>query len=132
MKISELPKEYKELAKKRIIEDKSLNNNYGDLFKLFKWVDTEEGNDFWEDCHRAESEEELPRLLTLPKSTQVGGSHYKDMNIQPIDFILGNDLGFVEGNIIKYVCRYKDKGGKKDIEKIIHYCDLLISQMEEE
>ena len=67
-----------------------------------------------------------------PKDTQVGGDHYKKMNIQPIDFILANDLGFCEGNIIKYICRYKEKGGLKDIEKIKHYCDILIEQINKE
>jgi hypothetical protein len=58
--------------------------------------------------------------------TQVGGSHYKDFAIQPIDFVIGNKLGFCEGNIIKYVCRHKKKGGLEDLLKARHYLDLLI------
>lgn len=58
--------------------------------------------------------------------TQVGGSHYKNMCIQPIEFIERNDLGFCVGNIIKYVCRYKDKNGIEDLEKARHYIDILI------
>lgn len=58
--------------------------------------------------------------------TQVGGSHYKDMVIQPIEFIMQNGLGFCEGNIIKYVCRYKSKDGLKDLQKAKQYIDFLI------
>lgn len=57
---------------------------------------------------------------------EVGGNHYKEFRIQPIEFIEGNDLGFSVGNIIKYVCRYKHKNGKEDLLKARHYIDLLI------
>ena len=57
---------------------------------------------------------------------QIGGDHYKKFKIQPIEFILANNLGFAEGCIIKYICRYKFKGGKEDLEKIKHYVDILI------
>ena len=57
---------------------------------------------------------------------QEGGSHYKDFKIQPIEFISKNDLGFIVGNVIKYVCRYKNKNGKEDILKAIHYLEMLI------
>lgn len=64
------------------------------------------------------------------KNTQVGGNHYKDMKIQPIEFTLQNNLGFCEGNIIKYVSRYKNKNGVEDLKKARHYIDLLIEQVE--
>ena len=57
---------------------------------------------------------------------QVGGTHYKDLNIQPIEYILQNDLGYCEGNVIKYVSRWKNKGGVDDLRKAIHYLELLI------
>jgi hypothetical protein len=57
---------------------------------------------------------------------QVGGSHYADMTIQPIEFITANGLDFLQGNIIKYVCRHKNKNGADDIKKAIHYCELLL------
>ncbi len=57
---------------------------------------------------------------------QVGGSHYKKYNIQPVEFIIKNNIGFCEGNIIKYVLRFKDKGGIADLEKAKHYIELLI------
>lgn len=64
--------------------------------------------------------------LTDPFKQQVGGDHYKSMAIQPVEFILANDLGFCEGNAIKYLCRYRQKGGVQDLEKARHYVDLLI------
>jgi hypothetical protein len=57
---------------------------------------------------------------------QVGGSHYKNYKIQPVEFIIKNNIGFVEGNIIKYILRFKDKGGIADLEKAKHYIELLI------
>lgn len=65
-----------------------------------------------------------------PLEEQIGGTHYKSMAIQPVEFILANDLGFCEGNIIKYTCRYKQKGGVEDLKKVIHYAQLLIDKIE--
>src|SRR5574344_481555 len=62
-----------------------------------------------------------------PFNQQVGGNHYKDYQIQPIEFIIANNIGFIEGNVIKYVCRHKDKNGKEDILKAIHYLQLLLN-----
>ena len=63
--------------------------------------------------------------------TQIGGSHYSEMAIQPTEFIHKNNLSFIQGNIIKYVCRYKLKGGIEDLNKAKHYIDLLIEFEEE-
>jgi len=57
---------------------------------------------------------------------QVGGNHYKNYKIQPVEFIIKNNIGFVEGNIIKYVLRFKEKGGVQDLLKAKHYIELLI------
>ena len=58
---------------------------------------------------------------------QVGGSHYKDCKIQPIEYIVGNDLTFCEGNAIKYITRHRRKGeGAKDIHKAIHYLEMIL------
>ena len=57
---------------------------------------------------------------------QVSGSHYKDKGIQPIVYIHANNLGFCEGNVVKYVTRHKEKNGRADIEKAIHYLELLL------
>jgi hypothetical protein len=59
-------------------------------------------------------------------STQVAGSHYKDLKIQPVEYIHANGIGYFEGNVIKYVSRWRDKGGIADLEKAKHYIDLLI------
>ena len=58
--------------------------------------------------------------------TQIGGNHYKDMAIQPLEFIMANNLPYCEANIIKYVCRYKSKNGIQDLLKARHYLDILI------
>ena len=59
--------------------------------------------------------------------SQVGGNHYKDCRIQPIEYIVGNELGWCEGNIIKYTTRHNKKGkGREDILKVIHYAQMLL------
>ena len=57
---------------------------------------------------------------------QVGGNHYKEMAIQPIEFIMKNNIGFMEGNAIKYISRWRSKGGIEDLKKARHYLDMLI------
>lgn len=59
-------------------------------------------------------------------SSQVGGDHYRQMKIQPVEFIIANGIGFLAGNVIKYAARYKAKGGAEDVRKIIHYCKLIL------
>jgi hypothetical protein len=64
-----------------------------------------------------------------PKSAfdvQVGGSHYKHMEIQPVEFITRNNLGFLEGCVVKRMCRWRNKNGVEDLEKAIHEIQLLI------
>jgi hypothetical protein len=73
-------------------------------------------------------------LLTIHVSAldkQVSGNHYKDKGIQPIIYIHANNLGFCEGNVVKYVTRWREKGGVADLRKAIHYIELLI-QLETE
>lgn len=62
---------------------------------------------------------------------QVGGNHYKDMVIQPYEYIVKNKLGWHEGNAIKRISRWKTKGGKEDIKKAIHELELLLEGLEE-
>jgi len=64
-------------------------------------------------------------------STQVDGDHYKNLKIQPAKYCHANNIPFIEGCIIKYATRWKDKGGIKDLEKIIHFAQILI-ELEEE
>ena len=68
----------------------------------------------------------------FPQSRQVGGDHYKEFNIQPFEFISKNELTFFQGNVVKYVCRYKRKNGVQDLEKIIHYCELEIKKLKDD
>lgn len=58
--------------------------------------------------------------------TQVGGDHYKNMAIQPTEYIHANGIGFIAGNIIKYISRYQSKNGMQDLEKAKHYLEILI------
>lgn len=71
---------------------------------------------------RKEFEQEKPD----PLAVQVAGSHYKDMPIQPVEYIHANALGYFEGNVIKYVSRWRKKNGVADLEKAKHYIELLI------
>jgi hypothetical protein len=56
-------------------------------------------------------------------------SHY-DLNIQPVDYIIANDIPFCEGNVIKYISRWKNKNGLDDLKKARHYIDMLIVEAE--
>ena len=59
-------------------------------------------------------------------NTQVSGDHYKSLKIQPIEFIHANGIPYAEGSVIKYVTRWRDKGGLADLEKAKHFLELLI------
>lgn len=79
-------------------------------------------------------EEYLAELLDEQSATisfdaldkQEGGAHYKGLKIQPIEYISQNNLDYLQGNVIKYVTRHKDKNGKEDIKKAIHYLELIL------
>ena len=73
--------------------------------------------------------EMFPDLVTETNSAldvQVAGNHYKDLAIQPVEYIHANGIGYFEGNVIKYVSRWRAKNGIKDLEKAKHYMELLI------
>lgn len=75
-------------------------------------------------CVSQESEyKNQVRAVTLysPLVPQVGGNHYKDRGIQPVEYINANNLNFFQGNIVKYITRHKDKNGLEDLAKVIHY-----------
>lgn len=67
--------------------------------------------------------------VTHAASEQVGGSHYKQFKIEPIKFIMENNLSYCQGNVLKYICRYKDKNGIEDLEKAKQYIDFMIDQL---
>jgi hypothetical protein len=63
-------------------------------------------------------------------TTQIGGDHYKRMKIQPMEYILANNLGFCEGSVVKYVSRYQFKNGIEDLKKARQNLDFLIESLE--
>lgn len=76
----------------------------------------------------ADIEADTPITAGSALDRQVGGSHYKGFTIQPVEFSERNGLTFIEGNIIKYICRYRQDGGEgvKDLRKVIDYVEKLI------
>jgi hypothetical protein len=66
---------------------------------------------------------DIPRIAN---ANQVGGDHYRNKAIQPWDYITSNNLGYLEGCVIKYVSRYKEKGGIQDLQKAAHYLQKLM------
>lgn len=70
----------------------------------------------------AEGDAPIPSALNI----QEGGSHYKDLVIQPVEYIHKNRIGFIEGCVIKYATRWREKGGLQDLRKARHFLDLLI------
>jgi hypothetical protein len=64
-----------------------------------------------------------------PLIAQEGGGHYKGRGIQPLEYTMKNNLSFCEGNVVKYISRYKSKNGVEDLAKVIHYA--LLASYEE-
>ena len=75
------------------------------------------------------NEETIESKLYNPLIAQEGGGHYKDRGIQPLEYTMKNNLSFCEGNVVKYISRYKSKNGIEDLAKVIHYA--LLSAYEE-
>jgi hypothetical protein len=74
---------------------------------------------------------ELHKLQGIPVNTDVAHQHhYTQFKIQPITFIQANGLSYIQGNVVKYVCRYKEKDGLKDLLKAKNYIDYLIQELE--
>lgn len=91
-------------------------DNYGKDYTYFGLADAA-----WE---LVEEEE------TKANTSQVGGTHYQK-TIQPWDYIVANNMGYLEGNIVKYITRYKDKNGLEDLMKAHHYLAKLIETYKE-
>ena len=71
----------------------------------------------------------LEKEAIIATNRQVGGDHYKTCKIQPVDYIVENNLTFLEGNVVKYITRHRRKGeGARDIEKVIHDCELILEK----
>jgi hypothetical protein len=73
-----------------------------------------------------ETLKEVNKFMSTVNNIQHGGTHYKDKTMQPWDYIAANNLGYFEGNVVKYVSRWRDKGGVEDLRKARHYLDKLI------
>lgn len=70
--------------------------------------------------------EYINRIMEQEDMKQVGGSHYSKHKVQPWDYIYENNLCYFTGNCVKYVSRWRDKGGVEDLKKAIHYLEKLI------
>lgn len=88
-----------------------------------EWVNTAADVD-WSEVR--EWREFDPEESTKAMSVQEGGDHYKDMPIQPIEYIHVNNLDYLAGNVVKYISRHKKKNGAEDVKKAIHYCQLIL------
>lgn len=71
---------------------------------------------------------DVKKVLDAQKAldSQEGGIHYMNMAIQPVEYIMANDLGYLEGCVLKYISRHNAKNGAEDIRKAIHYCQLIL------
>ena len=79
--------------------------------------------DTWdfEDSRPVDTSESRPAL-----SKQISGTHYKELKIQPVEYIHANNIPFIEGSVIKYISRWRSKGGVADLEKAKHFIEMLI------
>jgi len=64
--------------------------------------------------------------MSLRDTKQVGGTHYREKEIQPIEYIIANDLDYAEGCVLKYITRHKEKGKDEDIKKAMHYLEFIL------
>lgn len=123
------PKEWDEMGRPRKQVESVLQGEY-DLHEAKRLDDirqtVEENNSIFYTKEQIEINKMVAMMKANPYTKQEGGSHYKDMAIQPVAFITANNLGFLEGNVIKYICRHGSKNGAEDIKKAIHYCELLL------
>ena len=123
----------------------SMNNNHyhfvNNLGQLMALYDIKNNNEYWYgDAYsyeaiasvvwqRYKQPEELPFVDDEPKNAwdkQEGGSHYKDLKIQPMQYALDNKLDYAQANVVKYVTRHANKNGKEDLLKAIHNIELMI------
>lgn len=139
-----------ELASLRsVIEDQAVSVNFIDcstLLNAFQWDISSQGYDFWsalsyrqdlllnadKKTHPVQATptslgiQPVEYIPTTALDVQEGGSHYKKLGIQPVEYIHANDLDYFQGNVVKYITRYKDKNGIEDVKKAIHYCQLIL------
>jgi len=78
------------------------------------------------EAHISAHMDTVENFLITANAVQVGGVHYKTKTLQPWDAIIAWDMGFLDGNALKYLVRFRDKGGVEDLKKARHYIDKLI------
>lgn len=108
-----------------------------------KFIGGTHKGDTWEveDCMRLERADEEDQIEVAPRppkfevedslgasQRQVGGDHYRDREIQPVEYAHANDFGYCESFVLKYITRHRDKGGAEDIRKAIHSLELLLEE----
>ena len=116
------------VRKDPVREQVEVNKAFGHQMPLFPEIEpkvTAEEDEAFNELSKAQKDY-IAAIGTDPLDLQVGGNHYKMLAIQPIEYITKNNLGYCEANVVKYISRWRDKGGKKDLEKAKHYIDLLI------
>ncbi len=103
-------------------------NDDGPHFIAGKYVGPRERVEIPGDHFKGENATACPTPVVAPSplDVQVGGGHYKKFAIQPVEFCQRNRLGFCESSAIKYICRHGDKGKRQDVEKAIHFLELLL------
>lgn len=84
-----------------------------------------EAEHLWHEAQIERAEMDNEAFPTNALKKQVGGNHYSKLAIQPVDYIVKNNLGFLEGNVVKYITRWREKGGLQDLDKVIHYVELI-------
>ncbi len=65
-------------------------------------------------------------MIDKRSNGQVGGNHYQGLKIQPVEYIHANGLPFIEGNVVKYITRHRNKNKAEDVKKAIHFCIMLL------
>ena len=123
----------------RIVQEFLFKNGYGWAFDCYKVKNTDKpvlcfdellmwskSIDTFGEYDEITFEQFKEKYMKETLNTQVGGSHYQKYAIQPIEFIIKNNIPFLEANVIKYVVRYKDKNGLEDLKKAKHYLEMLI------
>ena len=91
------------------------------------YSDERKDNEAWSTYLVRKEKDKRKGNKVSPLDKQVGGDHYKHCGIQPVEYIAQNNLDYFEGNVVKYITRHKTKGeGAKDIQKVIHYAELIL------
>lgn len=108
--------------------------NFGELYRRRNKLYIETPTDFERGLiHQYSTSTEQTKSVageepSVELRTQVGGNHYAKCAIQPIDYIMANKLDYLQGNVIKYVTRYRNKNGIEDLEKAAHYLRIMIER----